>query len=301
MHKGITAIDGLLVGHWTDEQAKTGCTVVLAPKGATAGVDVRGAAPGTRETDLMRGYNAVQRVHAVMLSGGSAYGLDAASGAMQYLEEQGVGFDVGVGKVPIVPAAVLFDLAVGSPSVRPGKREGYLACAAASRDAALKGTIGAGTGATVGKAYGMQFAVRGGIGSALIALPGGVLLACLAAVNAVGDVYDHHTGRLIAAASINGEQKPLAAMLADFSKITPGANTTLGIIATNAALNREQANKLASIAHDGYALAIRPVHTGMDGDTVFALATGEIGELSFDTLLFAAAECMAQAIENAFV
>jgi len=301
MQKGITSIDGLFVGHWTDMQARTGCTVVLAPGGAVAGVDVRGAAPGTRETDLLRGYNAVERIHAVMLSGGSAYGLDAASGAMQYLEEQGIGFDTGAGKVPIVPAAVLFDLAVGSPNVRPGRREGYLACASASADAQLSGPIGAGAGATVGKAYGMQSAARSGLGSSLMELPGGVLLGALAAVNAVGDVYDHHTGQLLAAANVGGRMKPLAAMAADLSKTAPGTNTTLGVIATNAALTREEANKLASIAHDGYALAIRPVHTSMDGDTIFALSTGGIRDVSFHILLFAAAECMALAIQNAFV
>ena len=301
MDRGITAIEGILVGHWTNEEAKTGCTAILCPKGAVAGVDVRGAAPGTRETDLLRGYNLVDRIHAVMLSGGSAYGLDAASGAMQYLEEQGVGVDVGVGVVPIVPAAVIFDLAVGSPSVRPGKKEGYAACAAASSEALLSGRVGAGTGATVGKSFGLALCMPGGIGSSCIELPGGILVTALAVVNAVGDIYDHHTGKLLAAAKKDGVMMPCLDHLNELSQILVGTNTTLGVIATNAALTREEANKMASIAHDGLALSIRPVHTMMDGDTIFALSTGERRRFSFQSLLAAATEAMALAVEHAFV
>ncbi|MEL7602350.1 MAG: P1 family peptidase [Bacillota bacterium] len=299
--RGITDIPGIQVGPWTNENAKTGCTVVLCPSGAVAGVDVRGAAPGTRETDLLRGYNLVDRIHAVMLCGGSAYGLDAASGVMQYLEERGIGVDVGVGVVPIVPAAVLFDLAVGSPTVRPGKKEGYSACTAAGPNAPLRGCIGAGTGATVGKALGMQYAMPGGLGSSCIELPGGARVAALAAVNAVGDVYDHHTGELLAAARVDGRLTPCMQRLSDISVRFAGANTTLGIIATNVSLNREQANKLASIAHDGLALSIRPVHTCMDGDTIFALSTGEIESYQFSILLSVAAEAMALAVKDAFI
>ncbi len=299
--RGITDISGIRVGHWTDEDAKTGCTVVLCPGGAIAGVDVRGAAPGTRETDLLRGYNLVDRIHAVMLCGGSAYGLDAASGAMQYLEERGIGVDVGVGVVPIVPAAVLFDLAVGSPVVRPGKHEGYSACASASSDAPLKGLIGAGTGATVGKALGMEYAIPGGLGSSCIELPGGALIAALVAVNAVGDIYNHHTGELLAAAIVDGHMTPCIQHMESISEKFAGSNTTLGIIATNVNLNREQANKLASIAHDGLALSIRPVHTSMDGDTIFSLSTGEIEGYQFSVLLSVAAEAMALAVKNAFI
>ena len=299
--RGITDISGLQVGHWTDEKAKTGCTVVLCPDGAVAGVDVRGAAPGTRETDLLRGYNLVDRIHAVMLCGGSAYGLDAVSGAMQYLEERGIGVDVGVGVVPIVPAAVLFDLAVGSPLVRPGKQEGYAACMAAGPDVPLKGRIGAGTGATVGKAFGVQYAMQGGLGSSCIELTGGARVAALAAVNAVGDVYDHHTGELLAAALVDGRLTPCMQCLNGISQTFAGANTTLGIIATNVSLSREQANKLASIAHDGLALSIRPVHTSMDGDTIFALSTGEIEAYQFQMLLSVAAEAMALAVMDAFI
>lgn len=299
--RGITDIPGLEVGHWTDEESKTGCTVVLCRAGAVAGVDVRGAAPGTRETDLLRGYNLVDRVHAIMLCGGSAYGLDAASGAMQYLEECGVGVDVGVGVVPIVPAAVLFDLAVGSSTVRPGKQEGYTACLAAGSDTPLRGQIGAGTGATVGKALGMQYAMPGGLGSYCIELPGGARIAAIAAVNAAGDVYDHHTGELLAAARVDGHLTPCMQHLNSISQKFAGANTTLGIIATNVSLNREQANKLASIAHDGFALSIRPVHTSMDGDTIFALSTGEIEDYQFPVLLSVAAEVMALAVKDAFI
>ena len=298
---GITDIPGIQVGHWTNEEAKTGCTVVLCPEGAVAGVDVRGAAPGTRETDLLRGYNLVERVHAVMLCGGSAYGLDAASGAMQYLEEHGIGVDVGVGVVPIVPAAVLFDLSVGSSKIRPGKSEGYAACAAAGKDAPLQGRIGAGTGATVGKALGMQYAVPGGIGSSCIELWNGVRIAALAAVNAVGDIYDHHTGMLLAAANVDGKAASCMEHLQGITPMFAGSNTTLGILATNARIDREQANKLASVAHDGFALAIRPVHTSMDGDTIFALSTAQVEEFPFAMLLGAAAEAMALAIQNAFV
>lgn len=301
LERGITAIEGILVGHWTNEEAKTGCTAILCPNGAVAGVDVRGAAPGTRETDLLRGHNLVERIHAVMLCGGSAYGLDAASGAMQYLEERGIGLNVGVGVVPIVPAAVLFDLAVGSSSIRPGKKEGYLACAAASSDAALSGRVGAGTGATVGKSFGMEYSMPGGMGSSCIELPGGVLVAALAVVNAVGDIYDHHTGTLLAAAKKDGRLVPCMDHLNELSEVLAGTNTTLGVIATNAMLTREEANKMAAIAHDGFALSIRPVHTMMDGDTIFALSTGQHKQFSFQALLAAAAEAMALAVEHAFV
>lgn len=301
MHNGITDIPGILVGHWTDEKAMTGCTVVLCPEGTVAGVDVRGAAPGTRETDLLRGYNAVDRVHAVMLCGGSAYGLDAASGAMRYLEERGVGVNVGVGVVPIVPAAVLFDLSVGSSLIRPGKNEGYMACTSASADAPLTGRVGAGTGATVGKALGMQFAMPGGIGSSCIVLGDGVYIAALAVVNALGDIYDHHTGKLLAAARINGEFVLCLDHLPKLPRFFAGTNTTLGVIATNVALTREQATKLASMAHDGLAMTIRPVHTSMDGDTVFALSSMQKEGFPLLALLAAAAEVMAQAVENVFV
>ncbi len=300
MLKGITDIPGITVGHWTDAQARTGCTVVLCgAKGAVAGVDVRGAAPGTRETDLLRGYHLVDRVHAIMLCGGSAFGLDAASGAMQYLEERGIGIDVGVTAVPIVPAAVLFDLGVGSPTVRPGKDEGYYACQAASVDTALCGPFGVGAGATVGKAFGMENCVPGGIGSACVDIGNGVLLAAFAAVNAFGDIYDHNTGKLLAGAHMHDAHAPRGWEATSGNPSFAGQNTTLGVIATNAKLTREEANKLAQIAQNGLALAIRPVHTSMDGDTVFALSTMEAECASFFALQAAAPDIMALAIKNA--
>lgn len=296
--RGITDIEGIHVGHWTDSAAKTGCTAILCERGAVGGVDVRGAAPGTRETDLLRGYHAVERIHGVMLSGGSAFGLAAASGAMHYLEERGIGLDVGVTKVPIVPSAVLFDLAVGDGAVRPGEREGYAACAGASKDAPLRGRVGAGCGATVGKAAGMQYAMPGGIGSCCMDLGGGVYLAALAAVNALGDVCDHHTGEILAGANIDGTVVPCFSLL-EAQPSFAGTNTTLGVIATNAAITREEANKLAEMAHDGFALAIRPVHTPMDGDTVFALSTAALPSVPLLKLFSLAPEVMARAIQDA--
>ena len=269
----ITDIKGIEVGHYTDKEARTGCTVVLCKNGAVGGVDVRGSAPGTRETDLMRGYNSVERIQAVMLSGGSAYGLDAASGAMQYLEEQGIGENVGVGVVPIVPGAVIFDLAVGDPKTRPGKAEGYAACLNAA-DSTPVGSVGAGTGATVSKAFGMEYAVNSGVGTACVELEGGVKVGAIAVVNALGDIYDPATGELVAAANIGGKMTPCMESPA-LGQASFG-NTTIGVVATNAKLTREEANKLAAMAHDGLAMAIRPVHTSLDGDTFFAMSTGEL-------------------------
>lgn len=292
----ITEIDGLRIGHYTDTVAKTGCTVVICDNGCVAGVDVRGSAPGTRETDLLRGYNSVDKIHAVMLAGGSAFGLDAASGAMQYLEEQHIGFDVGVTVVPIVPAAVIFDLTVGDGKVRPNKQNGYDACVRAAKEFEA-GAVGAGTGATVGKAYGMEYCMQSGVGTACIELDGGIKLGAIVVVNALGDVYDPDTGRIVAGAKRDGkfisQQSSGNGMNASFG------NTTISVIATNAALDREQANKLAAMAHDGYALAIRPVHTSLDGDTVFAMATGETKEYDFLKIMCAAPKVMSLAILDA--
>ena len=298
MQRGITCLDPIRVGHWTNYKAQTGCTAIICP-GAVAGVDVRGAAPGTRETDLLRGYNLVECVHAIMLSGGSAYGLDAASGAMQYLEENRIGLDVGVGVVPIVPSAVLFDLGVGDAAVRPGRLEGYAACEAATDSAKLRGRVGAGAGATIGKAFGMQHAMLGGFGSSFVELSLGVCLAALVVVNAFGDVYEHRTGRFIAGAQIDGRITPCIDKLSELPSAAAFNNTTLGIIATNAVLTREQANKLAAQAHNGFALSIRPVHTCMDGDTIFSLSTSKVKTDSLLQLYSAAAEVMAFAVEDA--
>ncbi len=295
MYSGsITDISGVLAGHYTDPEARTGCTVVLPGGGAVAGVDVRGSAPGTRETDLLRPVNTVQHADAFLLSGGSAYGLAAADGVMRWLEKKGIGFDTGVARVPIVPAAVLFDLAVGSASVRPDAEAGYRACENAAETLA-QGRVGAGTGATIGKAAGMERAAFGGFGTASLLLPNGVIVAAAFAVNALGDIFDHTTGRKIAGmrgGTVSGVL--MGGTSLDFS----GQNTTIGIVGTNAALTKEQANKLAAAGQDGIAMVIRPAHTMFDGDTVFAFGTGE-KTADLNAVLAAGAEAAARAVINA--
>ncbi len=267
MHDDITDIPGIRVGHDTQLEAGTGCTVILCDRAAVAGVDVRGGAPATRETDLLRPMHMVERVHAVLLTGGSAFGLDAASGVMRYLEEQQIGLDVGVARVPIVPAAALFDLAIGSATIRPDAAAGYRACQQATAEAVGQGTIGAGTGATVGKTAGPLFITKGGIGSASTQLADGTRVGAIVAVNAFGDVIDPQTQQVLA-----GKQKPSEPPTLPSS---PFSNTTIAVVATDAALSKEEVNKMAQMAHNGLALAIRPAHTLFDGDTVFALALGE--------------------------
>lgn len=282
MNGTLTDVSGLSVGHYTDAVSGGGCTVVLAPPGTTGGVDVRGAAPGTRETDLLRSENTVAGVNAVVLSGGSAYGLDAAAGVMQFLEERGVGHRVGPHIVPIVPAAIIFDLGVGNGAVRPRREDGYAAAAAAAAGPVPQGNAGAGTGATVGKALGRERAMKGGVGSASMDLGDGVVLAALTVVNAVGGVHDPATGELLAGPrGADGAPLDSAAVYADPAygvRAAPAhlGNTTIGVVATNAGLTKAQANRLATVAHDGLALAIRPTHTVHDGDTMFALATGSV-------------------------
>ena len=279
MYNAITDVTGLKVGHWTNREAATGCTVILAVEGATAGVDVRGSAPGTRETDLLRPMNLVQQAHAILLAGGSAYGLDAATGVMRWLEERQIGFNVGVGVVPIVPAAVLFDLTIGSAAVRPGAEAGYAACQAATAEAVAEGSVGAGTGATVGKLLGPKFATKCGLGTASVRIDRGIVVGALVAVNAFGDVLDAHTGKIIAGTRrpvVGGFLNTAEALKGDLGRtILAFANTTLAVVATNASLTKEQANKVAQMAHDGLAMSIRPIHTMFDGDTVFCLATGK--------------------------
>jgi len=265
MHDDITDIPGLRVGHDTNEEAGTGCTVILCDTAAVGGVDVRGGAPATRETDLLHPLHMVEEVHAIVLSGGSAYGLDAASGVMRYLEEQNVGFDVGVAKVPIVPAAALFDLAFGSPTVRPDAAAGYRACQQASANPVEQGNVGAGTGATVGKMFGPAFCMKGGLGSASTRMDDGTLVGAIVAVNALGDIIDPQTQQIIA-----GARNPLGGFIAS----NPFGNTTIAVVATSATLPKEAINKVAQMAHNGLAQAIRPAHTMFDGDTVFALALG---------------------------
>jgi len=279
MHNAITDVKGIKVGHYTDREGVTGCTVVLCEGGAVGGVDVRGSAPGTRETDLLRPVNLVQEVHAVLLSGGSAYGLDAASGVMRWLEERGVGFDVGVGVVPIVPAAVLLDLTIGDPKARPDAEAGYQACQSATDGPVAEGSVGAGTGATVGKLLGPKFATKSGLATASIKIGKGIVVGAIVAVNALGDVVDPDTSTILA-----GTRKPVVGGFLNTAKQMQGdlgqtilglANTTLAVVATNVYLTKEEANKVAQMAHDGLARSIRPVHTMFDGDTVFALSTGK--------------------------
>lgn len=300
----ITDVAGIEVGHDSDPRRPTGCTVVLARAGAVGGVDVRGAAPGTRETDLLAPGNLVQQVHAVLLAGGSAWGLDAAGGVMRWLEQQGIGLDTGHGLVPIVPAAVIFDLGVGDGRIRPDAEAGYRACAAASRDAPAQGNVGAGSGALVGKLLGQDRAMKGGVGTASVSAAGhtvGALIVC----NAVGDVLDPATGRLLAGArSADGRtlQDTCDALLQGLQTrhALAGRNTTIGVIATDAVLDQAQAQRLAQVAHDGLARSINPVHTQLDGDTLFALGTGASGRPA-DMLLLAtlAAEATARAVVNA--
>ncbi|MFO1246095.1 MAG: P1 family peptidase [Ramlibacter sp.] len=277
----ITDVAGIEVGHFTDTRRPTGCTVVLAQAGAVAGVDVRGAAPGTRETDLLSPVNLVEQVHAVMLAGGSAWGLDAASGAMRWLEERGVGFDVRVGRLPIVPAAVLFDLLVGDARIRPDAAAGYAACAAASTRRPAEGNVGAGAGAAVGKIFGIDRAMKGGVGTASVTVDG-VTVGALIACNALGDVIDPDTAQVVAGARTANGRKLLDTRRALLRGEAPrpllaGTNTTIGVVATDAAITKVQATKLAQMAHDGLARSINPVHTLSDGDTLFALGTGRVG------------------------
>ena len=277
----LTAISGLWVGHDQVPQRPTGCTVVLCPQGAVAGVDVRGAAPGTRETDLLSPGNMVQQVHGIALCGGSAFGLEAASGVMRWLEDKGHGLSVGPVKIPIVPAAVIFDLWVGDARIRPDAMSGYRACEAASDAPVVQGNAGAGAGATVGKVFGPQRAMKGGVGSAAIQV-GDVIVAALVVCNALGDVVDPRSGRLIAGARQDADSLKLiniveAQMRGETARsLSVGSNTTIGVVATNASLNKAQAQRLAQLGHDGLAHSIRPVHTPLDGDTLFGLATGEI-------------------------
>ncbi|MEB2335145.1 MAG: P1 family peptidase [Burkholderiales bacterium] len=300
----IASVRGIRVGHHTDRRRATGCTVIIADAGATAGVDVRGAAPGTRETDLLAPCNLVDRVHAIMLAGGSAFGLDAASGAMRYLEERGIGIDVGVAKVPIVPAAVLFDLDSGDPRIRPDADAGYQACVAASANPPAEGSVGAGAGATVGKLFGRQRAMKGGLGSAALTVDG-LTVGAIVAVNAVGDVTDPATGRVLAGArSADGGSllDTRAALLAGELPVAPleGTATTIGCVATDAVLTKAQAQRIARQAHDGLARTINPVHTSYDGDTLFALGTGA-AERPGNLLLLGvlAAEVVAIAVQRA--
>lgn len=304
----IVDVTGLQVGHFTLHERLTGCSVVLAPHGAVGAVDVRGAAPGTRETDLLDPTNLVDKVHAVVLTGGSAFGLDAATGVVRWLDEQGIGFDTGHGRVPIVPAAVLFDLPVvrpgDNPQARPGSEAGYAACQAASTAKPAAGNVGAGAGACVGKLFGLDRCMKGGIGNASVRV-GPWVVGALVACNAVGDVIDPTTGQVLAGARTADGHHLLdtqRALLAGErgNRPLPGTNTTIGVVATNAALTKVQAKRLAMSAHDGLARSIRPAHTTLDGDTLFAMATGtETAAVDLMLLSVMAAEATALATVDA--
>lgn len=300
----ISEIKGFRVGHAQNEQGGTGCTAIICEKGAFAGVDVRGGGPATRETDLLKSENMIQQIHAVMLSGGSAYGLDACSGAMQYLEEKGVGFDVGVGVVPIVCGASLFDLVVGDSKCRPDKAMGYEACVNSEKGDDRQGNVGAGTGASVGKYLGPARMMKGGLGIYAVEV-GEVQCAAVVAVNALGDIYDSETGKKLAGlltedgAAFESTEKTVFDEISKPKNVFSG-NTTIGCILTNAKLTKPQLNKMASICHDGYARAIRPVHTSADGDTIFVMSTGE-AEVSPDGISALATYVMEKAIKNAII
>ena len=297
----LTAVPGICVGHSTHLNGATGCTVVLCPDRTVGGVDQRGGAPGTRETDLLHPMHLVQHVNAVVLSGGSAFGLAVADGVMKYLEDQRVGFPVDPFVVPIVPAAILFDLSIGEPRIRPDAAMGYAACESASNVAVAQGNVGAGTGCSVGRMMGNEFATKGGLGSASVDLGDGLVVAALVAVNALGDVLDEQ-GQILAGLRMvdgtTGFANTLQAMrMLAYTSIPGGSSTVIGVVATNAKLNKDYTNKVAQMAHDGLARAIQPAHTLFDGDTIFALATGPI-EANVNVIGAYAAEVMAQAIRN---
>lgn len=313
LKNSITDVPGIEVGHAQNDEALTGCTVIICRRGATAGVDVRGGAPGTRETDLLDPVNLVEKVHAVMLAGGSAFGLDAASGAMHYLEEQKIGFNTGAARVPIVPAAILYDLTVGRADVRPDAEMGYRACLNASDAAVPEGNVGAGMGASVGKIFGQKQAMKSGVGSASISVGRGLIVGALVAVNSFGDILDPNTGEIIAgvrSAKLGPLQFGAPGYFADTMLLmktflgrtvlnfATRVNTALAVVAVNAALTKTEMTKVAQMAQDGIARAIRPAHSMLDGDVVFALATGG-QKADVSTVGAFAAEALAQAIVRA--
>ncbi len=302
MHNTITDVPGILVGHTQNKEAATGCTAVLCERGAVPGVDVRGGAPGTREIVALDPVNVIPVAHAVYLGGGSAYGLDGAGGVMQYLEERGMGFNVDVGVVPIVPAAVLFDLKISRHDVRPDKEMGYQACKNAVSPNTEQGNVGVGTGCYVGFSAGAEFAMKGGLGTAS-SIVDDLIVGALVAVNCFGDIFDPHSGKIIAG-RLTPDKKQFTNTLQTISRAhrekSPafvGEGTTIGVIATNAKITKAEATKVAMMAHDGYARIINPIHTMFDGDTIFCLGTGPV-ETDLTTLGAIAADVMAQAIIN---
>ncbi len=302
----LTAVPGFRVGHATHLEGATGCTVILCPEGTVAGVDQRGGAPGTRETDLLRPMHLVQTVNAIVLSGGSAYGLAAADGVMRWCEEHEIGFSTGTGFiVPIIPAAILMDLAIGEPGIRPDAAMGYAACEAASTDPVPQGNVGAGTGCRIGAMIGNELATKGGIGSAILRFDDGLIVAALVAVNAVGSVLDEN-GQIIAGLRQPDDSQPDGSGFMDVVEAmrlwkppapAGASNTVIGVVATNARLTKEQANKVAQMAQNGIAFAVRPAHTMFDGDTLFALAAGDV-EADVSVVGTYAADVVAMAIRN---
>lgn len=305
----IVDVPGVKLGHHTLDNRPTGCSVLLFVEGASAGVDVRGSAPGTRETELLNPINLVDRVHAVLLSGGSAYGLAAATGIMRYLEERGCGFAIDKGVVPIVPAAVLMDLAVGDFSIRPDDHAGYQACINATNKPSPQGNIGAGAGATVGKIFGMDYAMKGGLGTASHQIPGtDIVIGAIVAVNAVGDIYAPDKGQILAGARKaegTGFRNIMESLMRGETVIkSPSGNTTIGAIVTNARFSKVELTKIAAMAHNGFARTINPVHTMWDGDTIFALSTDKTSNESkadVTTIGAIAANVMAHAVARAII
>jgi L-aminopeptidase/D-esterase-like protein len=301
----LTAVRGIRVGHHTLIERPTGCTVILTEAGVVAGVDVRGAAPGTRETELLNPVNSIHEVHAIVLAGGSAFGLDAASGVMRYLDEKNIGFKIRNVNVPIVPAAILIDLFVGNnPKIRPTADCGYRAAQSATDAPVTEGNVGAGAGATVGKIAGLDRAMKAGLGSAAAVMPDGLIVSAIVVVNALGDVIDPATGQVVAGVrTADGSKLADARVLLRTGAVNhagTGENTTIGVVATNAVLTKTQVTKIAQMAQDGYARAIAPIHTHADGDTVFAIATGEqAGDANVTRIGALAADVMADAILRA--
>ncbi len=292
----ITDVDGIKVGHFTDSRRPTGCTVVLYETGAVAGVDVRGSAPGTRETDLLNPINTIDKVHAIILAGGSAFGLDTAAGVMRWLEERGHGYQTAAARVPIVPAAILYDLASGDPKIRPDADAGYKACMNARSGPVDEGSVGAGAGATVSKLAG-AVRVKGGIGTSSITLPNGIVIGAIVAVNAVGDVIDPKTGNIVAGSGII---KAWRSGVEITRAPRPGESTTIGIVATNGAFDKTQMTKIAQMAHDGVGRAVNPAHTPFDGDTLFAMSTGtSTAKIHHGIIGALAAEAVSEAILRA--
>lgn len=306
MLNSITDVKGLKVGHASDYKGYTGCTVILCEGGATCGIDIRGSASGTRQIDALSMNHIVEHVHAILLSGGSSFGLDAATGVMRYLEEKGIGFDVGPAKIPIAPTAVIFDIFFGDPKARPTPELGYEACLNA-RDTIEEGSIGVGTGAAVGKIFEISGAMKGGVGTSSIVLPDGLVVASLVVVNAFGDIIDNVTGKIIAGARVAPDSLEFANTVESIKK---GAvkkqfglvNTTLGVVATNAKFSKKEVTKVAQMAQGGLIKTISPVHTTFDGDLVFALATGECeADLNLVGVLgeFVIAEAIKRAVKKA--